>query len=138
MCRGQAIDLASKGEELTIEELNDMCFYKTGIGFEASLVMPSILAKASEEERSSLKKIAYHAGIAFQIKDDLLDVEGDLQLLGKPVGNDQQNNSSTFVTILGMDGAKKEMWNHYCEAVETIDRLPYETNFFKTAVRFFL
>ncbi|PWU66940.1 polyprenyl synthetase family protein [Gracilibacillus dipsosauri] len=138
MCRGQAIDLAAKGKELTIEELNDMCFYKTGIGFEASLVMPSILAKASEEERSSLKKIAYHAGIAFQIKDDLLDVEGDLQLLGKPVGNDQQNNSSTFVTILGMDGAKKEMWNHYCEAVETIDRLPYETNFLRQLLDFFV
>lgn len=138
MCRGQAIDLAAKGKELTIEELNDMCFYKTGIGFEASLVMPSILAKASEEERSSLKKIAYHAGIAFQIKDDLLDVEGDLQLLGKPVGNDQQNNSSTFVTILGMDGAKKEMWNHYCEAVETIDRLPYETNFLRRLLDFFV
>ena len=77
MCRGQAMDLESRGKKLTLEQLNRMCFYKTGIAFEASLIMPAILAHAEESEMEALKRFARHAGIAFQIKDDLLDVEGD-------------------------------------------------------------
>ena len=72
MCRGQAMDLDSRGKQLTLEQLNMMCFYKTGIAFEASLIMPAILAHAEESEIEALKRFARHAGIAFQIKDDLL------------------------------------------------------------------
>lgn len=131
MCRGQAMDLESKGKTLALEQLNSMCFYKTGIGFEASLVMPAILAHAKEVEIEALKKFARHAGIAFQIKDDLLDVKGDTNILGKTVGKDAQNNSSTFVSILGQEGAKKEMWEHYCIAMETLLEVPYNTSFLK-------
>ena len=131
MCRGQAMDLQSKGKTLTLEQLNLMCFYKTGIGFEASLIMPAILAQANNDEISALKKFARHAGIAFQIKDDLLDVKGDTSVLGKLVGKDVENNSSTFVSILGQDGAKKEMWEHVCIAMETLRELPFNTSFLK-------
>jgi geranylgeranyl pyrophosphate synthase len=131
MCKGQAMDLDSKGKQLTLEQLNTMCFYKTGLAFEASLIMPAILAQAKEMEMAPLKKFAYHAGIAFQIKDDLLDVEGDLLLLGKPVGKDVENNHSTFVTILGLDGARKEMWEHYCLAMEALQEVPRNTTFLK-------
>ena len=72
MCKGQAMDLDSKGKQLTLEQLNMLSFYKTGIGFEASLIMPAVLAHAKELEMEALKKFAYHTGIAFQIKDDLL------------------------------------------------------------------
>ena len=131
MCKGQAMDLDSKGKQLTLEQLNMMCFYKTGIAFEASLIMPAILAHAKELEMEALKKFAYHAGIAFQIKDDLLDVEGDLILLGKPIGKDAENNNSTFVSILGPDGARKEMWEHYCLAMEALQEVPRNTTFLK-------
>lgn len=131
MCMGQAMDLNSKGKALTLEQLNTMCFYKTGIAFEASLLMPAILAHAKETEIVILKEYAYHAGIAFQIKDDLLDSEGDLLLLGKPTGIDVDNNSSTFVTILGQDGARREMWEHYCLAMEKLQELPRSTDFLK-------
>ncbi|MFC4320039.1 polyprenyl synthetase family protein [Litchfieldia salsa] len=131
MCNGQAMDLNSKGKPLTIEQLNLMCFYKTGIGFEASLVMPAILAKAEEFEIDALKKFAYHAGIAFQIKDDLLDVEGNKELLGKSVGKDAENNNSTFVSILGQESSRKEMWEHYCNAIETLQKVPRNTVFLK-------
>jgi len=124
MCMGQAMDLQSKGAALTLQELNRICFYKTGIAFEASLVMPAILARVNETEISALKRYAYHAGIAFQIKDDLLDAEGDQVVLGKPTRQDVENNTSTFVTILGIDGAKREMWEHYCMAMEALDELP--------------
>ncbi|MED4401867.1 polyprenyl synthetase family protein [Metabacillus fastidiosus] len=131
MCRGQAMDLGSKGKQLTLEQLNMMSFYKTGLAFEASLIMPAILAGAKESEMQALKKFAYHAGIAFQIKDDLLDVEGDLELLGKSVGKDAENNNSTFVSILGSADAKKAMWEHYCFALEVLQEVPRNTAFLK-------
>ncbi|MEH7305529.1 polyprenyl synthetase family protein [Neobacillus drentensis] len=131
MCKGQAMDLDSKGKQLTLEQLNKMCFYKTGIAFEASLIMPAILARAKESEMEGLKKFAHHAGIAFQIKDDLLDVEGDSIVLGKPIGKDAENNNSTFVSILGSDGARKQMWDHYCLAMEALQEVPRNISFLK-------
>lgn len=131
MCRGQAMDLESKGKPLTLEQLNSMCFYKTGIAFEAALIMPAILANAKESEREALEKFARHAGIAFQIKDDLLDVEGNRTILGKPVGQDAENNNSTFVSILGQEAARKEMWDHYCFAMESLQEVPRNTAFLK-------
>lgn len=131
MCKGQAMDLDSKGKQLTLEQLNTVCFYKTGIAFEAALVMPAILAQASETDIKVLKNFAYHAGIAFQIKDDLLDVEGEVELLGKPIGKDNENNNSTFVSILGLEGARVEMWEHYCLALEALQEMPRKTNFLK-------
>ena len=131
MCSGQAMDLNSKGKALTLEELNTVCYYKTGIACEASLVMPAILAQVKETEIATLKKFAYHAGIAFQIQDDLLDVQGDLEQLGKPGGQDAENNTSTFVSILGQEGASREMWEHYCLAMEALQEMPRNTAFLK-------
>ncbi|SEG72201.1 polyprenyl synthetase family protein [Paenibacillus sp. UNC499MF] len=131
MCMGQAMDLQARGKALTLEQLNRICFYKTGIAFEAALVMPAILAEVPASEIEALKKFAYHAGIAFQIKDDLLDAEGNLDVLGKPAGKDIENNNSTFVTVLGRDGAAKEMWEHYCLAMEMLKEIPRNTAFLK-------
>ncbi|KLT16023.1 geranyl transferase [Neobacillus vireti] len=131
MCKGQAMDLDSKGKPMTLDQLNLMCFNKTGIGFEASLIMPAILAQTNELEISALKKYAYHTGIAFQIKDDLLDVEGELFKLGKAIGKDAENKNSTFVSILGLEGARKAMWEHYCSAMEALQEVQLKTTFLK-------
>ncbi|MCK6207165.1 polyprenyl synthetase family protein [Bacillus infantis] len=129
MCRGQAMDLEAKGKALTAGELDALCFYKTGIAFEASIIMPAILAGAEQDEIDVLKKFARHAGIAFQIRDDLLDVEGDPMLLGKPVGTDSRNKKETYVSALGKDGAKRSMWEHYCSAAELLQELRGEFAF---------
>ncbi|GIN70934.1 hypothetical protein J14TS2_14090 [Bacillus sp. J14TS2] len=131
MCKGQAMDLGSKGQELTLEELRTICFYKTGIAFEASLIMPAILAGKEEKGMAALKKFAYHAGLAFQIKDDLLDVEGDFAILGKPLLKDVENNRSTFVSVLGAIEAKKAMWDHYSFAIESLQEISQQTTFLK-------
>ncbi len=136
MCMGQAMDLDSRGKQLTLEQLNMMCFYKTGIAFEASLIMPAILTGEEELNMKALKKFAYHAGIAFQIKDDLLDVEGDLELLGKPTLKDAENNHANFVSILGADGAKKAMWEHYCLAMEELQEVPHNITFLKHFLKY--
>ncbi|WCM59893.1 polyprenyl synthetase family protein [Paenibacillus polymyxa] len=136
MCMGQAMDLDSKGKALTLEQLNMVCFYKTGVAFEACLVMPAMLAQVKKSEIAALKKFAYHMGIAFQIKDDLLDVEGDMLLLGKPVGQDSDNNNSNFVSILGLEGASKEMWEHYCLAMEALEEIPRNIAFLKHLIHY--
>lgn len=136
MCKGQAMDLDSKGKLLTLEQLKWMSFYKTGIAFEASLIMPAILACAPEKEINTLKKFACHAGNAFQIKDDLLDAEGNMNLLGKPVGKDAENNQTTFVTILGLEGARKELWEEYCLAMEALSDVPVNTSFLKQLMNY--
>jgi geranylgeranyl pyrophosphate synthase len=131
MCKGQAMDLDSKGKPLTLEQLNRISLYKTGIAFEACLILPAILAQAKELEMEALKKYAHHAGIAFQIKDDLLDIEGVPIILGKPIGKDVENNNSTFVSILGQEGARRTMWEHYCLAMEALQEVPCNTTFLK-------
>lgn len=131
ICKGQAMDLDSKEKRLSKDELETMCFYKTALGFEAALMMPAILAKADEREKGALQKFSRHAGIAFQIKDDLLDSEGDFENLGKPAGLDKENHTSTFVTILGTEGAKIELWEHYCSAIEALESMPENASFLK-------
>ncbi|MGG5253638.1 polyprenyl synthetase family protein [Neobacillus sp. SM06] len=131
MCMGQTMDVNSRGMPLTLEQLEALCFYKTGIAFEASLMMPAILAEKDALETEMLKKFAYHAGIAFQIKDDLLDFEGDRNLLGKPIGQDAEHNQSTFVTLLGADEARKKMWKHYCQGIEVLQEVQRKTPFLK-------
>lgn len=131
MCKGQAMDLNSKGKRLSLERLKKLYYYKTGIAFEASLIMPAILAKVTNSEKDALKHFSYHAGIAFQIKDDLLDLEGDRQVIGKPVGKDAENNKFTIVSILGKNNARKTMWEHYCLAIEALQEVPRNTSFLK-------
>ncbi|OZU87959.1 geranyl transferase [Virgibacillus indicus] len=138
MCKGQAMDLNSRGKDLTFEQLNRLSYYKTGIGFEASLIMPAILAGETESEIAVLKKFARHAGIAFQIKDDLLDVEGESDLLGKTTNKDIENNQSTFVSVLGVEGAKKAMWEHYCLAMEVLQELTVSSPFLKHLLNYII
>lgn len=136
ICRGQMEDLLNVGKEMSLEELNEMSFYKTGLAFEAAVLVPAILAGADKEEQEALKRFAYHAGIAFQIKDDLLDAEGDETVLGKPVGQDEDKLQATFVTVLGKIGAKKAMWDHYCQAIDTLDILPGDTSYLAQLLTF--
>lgn len=123
LCRGQAMDLRAKGRTLTLEQLETLCYYKTGIGFEAALVMPALLAGTPEPELDRLRLFARHAGVTFQIRDDLLDAEGDPELLGKPVRQDGSRGRATFVTQLGVDGARRQMWERYCLAAEALQGL---------------
>ena len=116
----------------------NLVFYKTSLAFEASLVMPALLAQAKETHVECLKKFARHAGIVFQIKDDLLDAEGDPILLGKQTGKDEEGKNSTFVTLLGLEGARKEMWEHYCEAMTALEESPCSTSFLKKILHYLL
>lgn len=108
MVGGQVEDLAFEKSGATIDELRGMYLKKTSCLLSAGAVCGSILAGADEKE---LKYAAEHAeklGLAFQIIDDILDCTSDEKTLGKPIGSDEKNGKTTYVTLLGIDGAKAE------------------------------
>ena len=107
MVGGQAIDLLSVGKKIDLETLRTMHIGKTGGLFKAAIRSGAILAGADNEQLTALTKYAESFGLAFQITDDILDVIGDEKTIGKPIGSDERNNKSTYVTLTSLDEAKK-------------------------------
>ena len=105
MVGGQVIDI--KGDFENLDSLKFMYSLKTGALLRASGVIGAILSGASEEQISEIDRFCYNLGIAFQIQDDILDVSGTEEDLGKNIGSDAQNDKSTYVTFAGLDGAEK-------------------------------
>ncbi|PWA13209.1 farnesyl-diphosphate synthase [Pueribacillus theae] len=119
MVGGQTEDLiAENNPNLTVEELEHIHVNKTGKLFIYSVLAGAILARANEEQMNHLEQFAYHLGIAFQIRDDILDIEGDVEKIGKPVGSDFENEKSTYPSLLTVDGAKKKLNEHVDKAIK--------------------
>ena len=122
MAGGQAIDLASVGLELNIDELENMHSHKTGALIKASAEIGALSAKdISSELFISISNYAKYIGIAFQIKDDILDIESDTAVLGKPQGSDIALNKPTYPNLLGLDGAKKMADKLHLKAIKCLD-----------------
>lgn len=108
MVGGQVEDLAFEKSGATLEELRGMYLKKTSCLLSAAAVCGSILAGADDEELKYAAEYAEKLGLAFQIIDDILDCTSDEKTLGKPIGSDEKNGKTTYVTLLGIDGAKAE------------------------------
>ncbi|MBQ8698814.1 MAG: polyprenyl synthetase family protein [Schwartzia sp.] len=106
MVGGQALDLESEGKHIDRDTLCRMHMAKTGALFRAAIRSGAILAGADEAQLSALTEYAEAFGLAFQITDDILDVTGDEAAIGKPVGSDERNHKSTYVTLTSLDEAK--------------------------------
>lgn len=110
MVGGQLDDmLAEKRNDVTLEELQSIHERKTGALLVYALEAGAILAGASMEDRMHLKQFGRHLGIAFQIQDDILDVIGDEETIGKRVGSDEFNDKTTYPKLLGLEGAKQAL-----------------------------
>lgn len=107
MIGGQVIDIESENKDISLEELVILQRHKTGALIEAACVMGVVLAGKYEMIQAAAE-YADAMGRAFQIVDDILDVTGSFEELGKPIGSDSEQNKSTFVTALGLEGAKQE------------------------------
>ncbi len=107
MVAGQVIDLQLEGEQADIEQLKYMIERKTGALFRAAIISAAHLCRANAQEMAALNIYSYNLGLAFQIADDILDIIGDEQKLGKPIGSDIKNDKNTFVSLLGLEAAKK-------------------------------
>ncbi len=124
MIGGQIIDIEGENRDLTIDETTLLQSMKTGALIRASAVMGCILGCAGEDMIKVAEEYADNIGLAFQIKDDILNVEGDINLLGKDVGNDEESGKSTFVKLLGIDECKKRVELLTEKAVDSAKKLP--------------
>jgi farnesyl diphosphate synthase len=120
MAGGQAIDLAAVGRTLPLPELEDMHARKTGALIRAAAVLGAHTANADATTRNSLEDYARHLGLAFQIVDDILDVEADTLTLGKPQGSDRDRAKPTYPALLGLDRAKALARSHHAQALESL------------------
>ena len=121
MCGGQAIDLESVGKQLSLAEVEAMHIMKTGALIRASLLLACAAAEGLEtEQHERLDHLGKCLGLAFQIQDDVLDVEGLTEELGKRSGADQARNKPTFTAVLGLPAAKQRAAELFTEARETL------------------
>lgn len=109
MIGGQVIDLLFEKAEPSIKELLTVYKLKTGALISAACLLGCISAGAGTDQISAASKFAYSLGIAFQIQDDILDIIGDQDKLGKPVGSDADNNKKTYASIVGIEKAKQDV-----------------------------
>lgn len=109
MAGGQMLDLQNEGKLISLEELKKMHSLKTGALLEYAVAAPLFIVQPQAEIVDGLMAYAAAIGLAFQIKDDILDVEASTEALGKTAGKDQDQHKSTFVSLLGLAGAKAEL-----------------------------
>lgn len=128
MVGGQVADMEGEGKSLTLEELEYIHIHKTGKILEFCVKAGALLSGANAKELEDLSYFAYHLGLAFQIRDDILDIEGNQEIIGKPVGSDTDNQKSTYPLLLSMDGAKKALANHIRQAKEYLFQTQLKTN----------
>lgn len=107
MAIGQVTDILWEGKELILPELEFVHKHKTGALFAASIISGAILADADEEQLAALREYAHQIGLVFQITDDILDVVGDQQKLGKPIGSDAKNAKTTYASLFGLEKARE-------------------------------
>jgi len=133
MIAGQIIDLESEDAPISFEELCRMHSLKTGALIRASILSAARLCRADEKTWEALDRYGQYIGLAFQIKDDLLDYEGDAEVIGKSTGSDEKNHKSTYVTLLGIKKAKELLKETVEEAVKALKDLRNTDFLIKTA-----
>jgi geranylgeranyl diphosphate synthase type II len=106
MVGGQMMDVSSEGKTITVEELEKLQRLKTGALIEASVRVGAVLGGGTAQEIAALSAYGRHIGLAFQVADDILNIEGKPELLGKPVGSDQAHQKATRPSLTGLDQAK--------------------------------
>lgn len=142
MVGGQSIDLDSEGKTIGLDLLYELQAKKTGALIESAVVTPYYLIKGMNEKQAEedvtaglLRKLAGHIGLAFQIRDDILDVESDPSILGKNTGKDLRDSKATFVTLLGEQGAAEKLSCEIKAAMDVLSELEkagYDTDGYRT------
>jgi len=129
MAGGQAIDLASVGQQLNIAELENMHIHKTGALIKASVELGAL--SANDVHPAAFEKVSHYGkciGLAFQIQDDILDVESDTETLGKPQGSDMERNKPTYPNLLGLQGAREAARRLHREAMESLEQFDHKAD----------
>ncbi len=135
MIGGQVVDVELTGKPIPREKLDFIYRLKTGALLEASMMIGAVLAGATEEEIRAVEEIASCVGLAFQIQDDILDVTATAQQLGKPVGSDEKNSKTTYVTLEGIEKAKADVAAISERAIGLLHGLPGSNPFLEDLIR---
>ncbi len=121
MAAGQMIDIQAVGDQLNLAQLEHMHAHKTGALIRASVQLGALCAPAVDAEQlARLARYADCIGLAFQVQDDILDIEGDTATLGKQQGADQAHGKPTYPALLGLAGAKQKAWELHQQALEAL------------------
>ncbi len=124
MIQGQMLDMAAEGRTLTGDELEAMHALKTGALIEASMQCGALLADADNYKMNCIKSYARSIGLAFQVADDILNVEGNPAVMGKAVGTDALHGKNTYPSILGLDASRqfaRKLVHQALQAIESFD-----------------
>jgi farnesyl diphosphate synthase len=127
MCGGQALDISATNNDVSLEQLERIHRLKTGALLKSAITMGALAGNASQTEVSALGRYADAIGLAFQVQDDILDVEGDTQILGKPQGSDIAANKSTYPSLLGLQAAKEKAHSLVNQAIEALSEISADT-----------
>lgn len=127
MVGGQTADIQGENKQLTFEEMEYIHLHKTGKLLTFAVLAGAIICEASKQQFQLFETFATHLGLAFQIRDDILDIEGDQMKLGKPVGSDTGNQKSTYPALLTLDGAKKHLNRHLQAAKQSLQKTELNT-----------
>lgn len=137
MTGGQSLDLAAEGRSLRAEEIESMYALKTGALIHAAIVAPSLLAESLSPQRAvALDAFARNIGIAFQIRDDILDIEGATQVIGKQAGADLAREKATWPGLFGVDAARRRSDELLAGALERLDDFGTEADPLRWMARF--
>lgn len=129
MIGGQTIDLDSEGKNIDKQTLNYMHRCKTGALIKASVLTPAIIFSCPKDKFVMLSKYAENIGLAFQIKDDILNIEGDSEKIGKSINSDVEKGKTTFVSVYGVDTAKEILNDTINDAIDSLSSFGYKADF---------
>lgn len=129
MLGGQVVDVKETGHAVDKDVLDFIYALKTGALLESSMMIGATLAGADDESIALIEKVASKVGLAFQVQDDILDVTSTAEVLGKPIHSDEKNEKTTYVTLLGIDKAEKNVEKESVEAIELLKSLPVRNDY---------
>ena len=126
MIGGQVVDVEREGQPLDKPVLDFIYEMKTSALIECSMMIGAVMAGADEVSLNKVEQMAKNIGISFQIQDDILDVTGTLEVLGKPIYSDEKNHKTTYVTLFGIDGARAEAEHFSKIAIDLLEEMSEE------------
>lgn len=137
MVAGQIMDMEAENQPISLKQLEAIHEHKTGELLTFSVYAGAFLGQAAEAELRYLKEFAYYLGLIFQVQDDILDVAGDPEKLGKPTGSDEGNKKSTYPNLLGLEGAKKHKEMYVKKAVKALKKARAENSYLMALTEYF-
>ena len=138
MIGGQVADVELEGTPLSMEQILFIHKNKTSALIEACMMIGAVLAGASKEDVMAMEECGEYIGLAFQIQDDILDLTGDEEEIGKPVGSDEKNHKTTYVTLKGLEQSAKDVEEISKKAIEILARNDVGNRYLTNLTRFLI